>query len=102
MVFLSLITRSKDLFGFKFITSKYLTSKPQHFSVIVLKEKFSTDARETQSSEWLAQLTTTMKIFPDFITEKEEESLFDEVEPYMKKLRYEFSHWDDVSNYLYL
>ena len=33
----------------------------------------------------------------DFISEEEEMSLFEEVEPYLKKMRYEFDHWDDVS-----
>lgn len=31
------------------------------------------------------------------MTEPEEEALFAEVDPYMKRLRYEFDHWDDVS-----
>lgn len=45
---------------------------------------------------WKQELLKTMKIYPDFINKDEEESLFQEVEPYMKKLRYEFDHWDDV------
>uniref|UniRef100_A0A1I7TGL0 2OG-FeII_Oxy_2 domain-containing protein n=1 Tax=Caenorhabditis tropicalis TaxID=1561998 RepID=A0A1I7TGL0_9PELO len=32
----------------------------------------------------------------DFITEEEEKSLLVEVEPHMKRLRYEKSHWDDA------
>lgn len=40
-------------------------------------------------------------VFEDFLTENEEKSLLNEIEPYMKKLRYEFDHWDDV-NYLKL
>ncbi|CAB3405612.1 unnamed protein product [Caenorhabditis bovis] len=32
----------------------------------------------------------------DFITPEEEESLLREVEPHMKRLRYEKSHWDDA------
>lgn len=38
-----------------------------------------------------------MLIIEDFLTEPEEEALFAEVDPYMKRLRYEFDHWDDVS-----
>lgn len=38
-----------------------------------------------------------MKIYQGFITDKEEGLLYDEVENYMKRLRYEFDHWDDVS-----
>lgn len=37
-----------------------------------------------------------MIIQEDFISEQEEQSLLSEIEPYMKKLRYEFDHWDDV------
>lgn len=40
-----------------------------------------------------------MLIIEDFLTVSEEESLFAEVEPYMKRLRYEFDHWDDVSGF---
>ena len=35
-------------------------------------------------------------VIKDFISEAEEESLFNEVEPYLKRLRYEQDHWDDV------
>jgi len=37
-----------------------------------------------------------MKILPNFISKKEEDILIQEVDPYMKRLRYEFSHWDNV------
>ena len=33
----------------------------------------------------------------DFIDEKEENLILSEIEPYMKRLRYEFDHWDDVN-----
>ncbi|XP_055841151.1 alpha-ketoglutarate-dependent dioxygenase alkB homolog 7, mitochondrial [Episyrphus balteatus] len=37
-----------------------------------------------------------MRLIPDFITIEEEQKLFEEIEPYMKRLRYEFDHWDDA------
>lgn len=37
-----------------------------------------------------------MKVIPNFITDKEEQSIFQEVEPYLKRLHYESDHWDDV------
>lgn len=43
-----------------------------------------------------AQLLETCVVKPDFITEAEEQQLLQEVEPHMKRLRYEKSHWDDV------
>lgn len=36
-------------------------------------------------------------LIPDFITEEEERQIIMEIEPYMSRLRYEYSHWDDVS-----
>jgi hypothetical protein len=38
-----------------------------------------------------------MTVIGDFLNEEEERSLHEEVEPYMRRLRYEFDHWDDVS-----
>ncbi|XP_015124670.1 alpha-ketoglutarate-dependent dioxygenase alkB homolog 7, mitochondrial [Diachasma alloeum] len=49
-----------------------------------------------ENTKWREELLSTMRIFPEFITPQEEERLFNEVEPYMKRLRYEFSHWDDA------
>lgn len=37
-----------------------------------------------------------MTVFDNFLSEDEENSLMNELDPYMKKLRYEFDHWDDV------
>ncbi|EZA57419.1 hypothetical protein DMN91_008715 [Ooceraea biroi] len=48
------------------------------------------------TKDWKVELHNTMKILPDFISEKEEDILVKEVDPYMTQLRYEFSHWDDA------
>ncbi|XP_053677940.1 alpha-ketoglutarate-dependent dioxygenase alkB homolog 7, mitochondrial [Anopheles nili] len=37
-----------------------------------------------------------MRIIHQFININEESSLLDEIEPYLKRLRYEFDHWDDA------
>ncbi|XP_073832378.1 alpha-ketoglutarate-dependent dioxygenase alkB homolog 7, mitochondrial [Musca autumnalis] len=37
-----------------------------------------------------------MRVLVDFITEEEEAKLLEEIEPYMKRLRYEYDHWDDA------
>ncbi|PSN55804.1 Alpha-ketoglutarate-dependent dioxygenase alkB 7 [Blattella germanica] len=37
-----------------------------------------------------------MTVYENFLTEDEEKSLHEEVEPYMKRMRYEFDHWDDA------
>lgn len=38
-----------------------------------------------------------MRVIEDFLNEEEEISIHEEVEPHMRRLRYEFDHWDDVS-----
>ena len=40
-----------------------------------------------------------MRVYDDFINENEEQSMYDEVHPYLRRLRYEFDHWDDVSEH---
>ena len=42
----------------------------------------------------LAESSLTVK--EDFLSESEENSLLLEIEPIMKKKRYEFDHWDNV------
>lgn len=37
-----------------------------------------------------------MIVHTDFITEAEEQSFIKELEPYLKRMRYEFDHWDDA------
>lgn len=64
---------------------------------------FSSDAKGLNidvTKDWKVELHNTMKILPNFISEKEEEVLMREIEPYMKRLRYEYSHWDNVSTML--
>uniref|UniRef100_A0A8D8FRC4 Alpha-ketoglutarate-dependent dioxygenase alkB homolog 7, mitochondrial n=1 Tax=Culex pipiens TaxID=7175 RepID=A0A8D8FRC4_CULPI len=43
-----------------------------------------------------AAFLTGMTVLPNFITEAEEQSLLDEIEPYLRRMRYEFDHWDDA------
>jgi hypothetical protein len=38
-----------------------------------------------------------MKVLENFLTSDEEEEFLKEIEPYLKRMRYEFDHWDDVS-----
>lgn len=48
----------------------------------------------------LSDLTDSFIVYNDFISEEEETSLMNELEPYMRRLRYERDHWDDVSLFL--
>lgn len=55
------------------------------------------DFRGEWPADELKDFKNDMKLLPNFITEEEEQKLFEEVEPYMKRLRYEYDHWDDVN-----
>ena len=45
--------------------------------------------------DWKEKLHSTMKVYENFINDEEEKSLINEVDPYLKRLRYEYDHWDD-------
>ncbi|XP_021694845.1 alpha-ketoglutarate-dependent dioxygenase alkB homolog 7, mitochondrial [Aedes aegypti] len=57
-------------------------------SYLTLHGQWSQDDRQ--------QFLAGMTVLPDFITEEEEQSLLQEIEPYLKRMRYEFDHWDDA------
>ncbi|XP_030754499.1 alpha-ketoglutarate-dependent dioxygenase alkB homolog 7, mitochondrial [Sitophilus oryzae] len=44
----------------------------------------------------IEDIVTSMTVYPDFLNPNEETSLMNELEPHMKKLRYEFDHWDNA------
>lgn len=54
------------------------------------------------SEEWKSKLLGSMLIYPNFASVEEETEILKEIEPYLKRLHYESSHWDDVSEYLIL
>lgn len=70
-----------------------LRQVPEHVDLTVCS-LWETDDQEIKTIR--NDLLGDMQIIPDFITEPEEQALLSEVEPFMKKLRYEFDHWDDV------
>lgn len=49
------------------------------------------------SRELVRRLGSQVEVRPGFVTEEEEQALLRELEPGLKKKRYEFDHWDDVS-----
>lgn len=63
-----------------------------------------TDRKQTQRFSYLSAtdedtehiLSENMTVLPDFLSEAEEQSLLNEIEPYMQRLHYEYDHWDDV------
>lgn len=48
------------------------------------------------SPELVRGLGSQVEVKPDFITEEEEAALLGELEPGLRKKRYEFDHWDDA------
>lgn len=55
---------------------------------------------ETSNDTVLRDVTKGLTLIDDFISESEEQILYTEVQKYLKKLRYEFDHWDNVSTNL--
>lgn len=49
------------------------------------------------SRELVQSLGSQVEVRTGFITEEDEEAFLRELEPGLKKKRYEFDHWDDVS-----
>lgn len=49
------------------------------------------------SRELVQRLGSQVEVRTGFITEEEERALLLELEPGLRKKRYEFDHWDDVS-----
>lgn len=41
-------------------------------------------------------VSENLRLYEDFISEDEKKCLFDEVEPYLRRLKYEDDHWDDA------
>ncbi|XP_045135841.1 alpha-ketoglutarate-dependent dioxygenase alkB homolog 7, mitochondrial-like isoform X2 [Portunus trituberculatus] len=47
-------------------------------------------------AETIASVSSSFTVVPDMVTEAEEAMLMKEVEPHLKRLKYEFDHWDDA------
>lgn len=58
---------------------------------------FSSSWPESEAPEYRAAVARDMQVFPEFVSEPEEASLMEELEPVLRRMRYEFDHWDDVS-----
>jgi alkylated DNA repair protein alkB family protein 7 len=50
----------------------------------------------SKSDEALKVLGDSMRVYENFVTEDEESSLTKELEPQLKRLRYEEAHWDNA------
>ncbi|CAH1393783.1 unnamed protein product [Nezara viridula] len=71
------------------ITSWYSTRIDPKIKV---DEIFEFNSETTESNKKLVM--ANLSVINDFLSETEEKSLVDEIEPYMKRLRYQYDHWD--------
>ncbi|XP_053617450.1 alpha-ketoglutarate-dependent dioxygenase alkB homolog 7, mitochondrial [Plodia interpunctella] len=51
---------------------------------------------ETEEPELRAAVLRDMQVLPNFVSEEEESSMVQELEPRLKRMRYEFDHWDNA------
>ncbi|XP_064074298.1 alpha-ketoglutarate-dependent dioxygenase alkB homolog 7, mitochondrial [Vanessa tameamea] len=52
--------------------------------------------KEDEEVELRSTVLQHMRVLPNFVTEEEEAALLAEVEPQLKRMRYEFDHWDNA------
>ena len=50
----------------------------------------------SSNSQAASDVAKGFSLVDDFITKEEEQELYNEVHPYLRKLRYEFDHWDNA------
>lgn len=51
---------------------------------------------ETEEPALRTAVVRDMRVLPDFVSEAEEAAMLAELEPYLKRMRYEYNHWDNV------
>lgn len=53
------------------------------------------------STAVLSKVRPNVQVLQNFISEEEEADFLQELDPGLKRKRYEFDHWDDVRNHFY-
>ena len=64
---------------------------------VSLKPNTAIDYIDCSDSKVLDLIKDNFLVYEDFISEEEETSILQEIEPYLNRLKYELNHWDDVS-----
>lgn len=59
-----------------------------------LSDNFSEDSEKRRL--FINDVVRDMTVHDSFLSEEEEGNILKEIEPYLKRMRYEFNHWDDV------
>ncbi|KAJ6649120.1 Alpha-ketoglutarate-dependent dioxygenase alkB like 7, mitochondrial, partial [Pseudolycoriella hygida] len=66
-------------------TSPTISKTPQYIDFV---DNWPANEKESILNDFI--------VLPDFVSVEEEKLLIEEVDPYMKRLKYEFDHWDDA------
>lgn len=83
--------------SFRYFT-RYLSSRAPDLRDEETSISFISDGCSTEELEKVQDLVVgNLEIREDFVSEEEEGMLLKEVEPYLKRQKYQFDHWDDVS-----
>ena len=106
--FSSLASKSQDTKPRKLHSGrKYIDGVCSGFTSVVCKRHCAHASKEhldnksyifTTSDSVKDIICKDMLVTFDFVSEEEEEMLHKEVEPHLKRLRYETAHWDDVNS----
>lgn len=70
----------------------------RNISTANVRYKNTTSLLYSDRPDLMQTVSDSLSVHEDFITAEEEESICKELEPVWKRLRYEFSHWDNVRN----
>lgn len=77
---------------------RYLSSKVYDLKEEESRISFITDGCSIEELEKVQDLVGgNLEIREDFVSEQEQGILVKEVEPYLKRQKYQYDHWDDVS-----
>ena len=52
-----------------------------------------------KAKELIGKQSNCLQVMDDYLTEKEYDNFLKEIDGYMKRKRYEYSHWDDVCRF---
>uniref|UniRef100_A0A1Y1KRG6 Alpha-ketoglutarate-dependent dioxygenase AlkB-like domain-containing protein n=1 Tax=Photinus pyralis TaxID=7054 RepID=A0A1Y1KRG6_PHOPY len=61
-----------------------------------LPNSFELSSSFNGRAEYARDVATSMSVYENFLSVDEEQSILNEIEPYLKTLRYEYDHWDDA------
>ena len=78
--------------------TRYLSSRAPVLREEEPRISFITDGCSREELEKVQDLVSgNLEIRENFVSEEEEGLLLKEVEPYLKRQKYQYDHWDDVS-----